>query len=371
MAAFGLRRRFATLVAASLSSLVIALAPAPARADDAVAGGPVPASPSPWVDQGATVPLPTATAAIPDPSTAAAVIEAESDPAEAAPAPSRARKWGSLGGVIGVYAAATTYMYFAWYYGQPGLANFKWGGDGYFGEETYAGGADKVGHAWANAFWSRIPAEILLWGGWSRKQAAAIASGMTLALFTYVEVKDGLYYQFSPGDQIANMLGAGLTAVLVNYPRVDDLIDFRVEYFPSRQYLDLLDGKRPPEDPTMPHQTSLNFVEDYSGQRYLLALHLGALPWLEEQRWAKLVDVAVGFETRGYKPTPVEEGVEREQHLFLGLSLNLQGVFDTLLGDQRSGAGKTVRQMGHGVFEVFNAPFTSAALLGPTRSPDR
>src|SRR5262249_13436408 len=146
---------------------------------------------------------------------------------------------------------------------------------------------------------------------------------------------------FSPGDEVANTLGAGLTALLVNFPRVDELVDFRVEYFPSRQYLDLLDGRRPPEDPTMPHQVSLNFVEDYSGQPYLLALHLGALPGLEDQAWGKRVDVAVGYETRGYKRTPIED-VDREQHLFLGVSLNLQGVFDTGVAGKR-GAAKTVR----------------------------
>jgi hypothetical protein len=210
-----------------------------------------------------------------------------------------------------------------------------------------------------------------LWGGWERWKAGAIASGMTLGLFTLVEVKDGFYYQFSPGDAIFNTLGAALNAAMVTWPRVDELIDFRVEYFPSKDYLDLVAGKRPAvEDPTMPHQTSLNIVEDYSGQRYLLALHLGALPGLRDQRWARLIDAAVGYETDRYKPDPVEPGARRTEHLFLGLSFNMQGLIDMTLSGRKSFVARKGRTIGRTVFEVFNPPFASAAIVGGTRSPD-
>jgi hypothetical protein len=347
-----------------LSSLVITLA----MTATVVADGDDAPDRSPWIDQGGSVPLPTSTASIPDPATAAAGLSADPDAGVTATTerPSRLRRYGSLAGVIGVYAAATTYMYFAWYHGQPNLPEFTVGGDGYFGRDTYAGGADKVGHAWANTMWSRLTAEILLWGGWERWKAGLIAPAMTAGLFTLVEVKDGFYYEFSPGDAIANVLGAGLTAAMVNFPRLDELIDFRVEYYPSRQYLDLLAGKRPPgEDPTMPRQISLNFAEDYSGQRYLLALHLGGLPGLRGQTWARLVDVAVGYETKGYKPDPIETDVERERHLFLGVSVNLQGVIDLALGGRRSRPARVGHTVGHIVTEFFNPPFGSAAIVGP------
>ena len=360
--------RIRAVATAWLSSLVIVLmAPAsrPAHADG---------DRSPWVDEGA-LPVPgtvPSAPSIPDPGTTAAAIEDHrlGIETELRP-PSRARKWGSFGGVVGVYAAATTYMYFAWYHGQPDLPAFKFGGDGYFGADTYAGGADKVGHAWANLMWSRLSSEILLWGGWERWKAGAIGSGITLGLFTLVEVKDGFYYQFSPGDAIFNTLGAALSFAMVTWPRVDELIDFRVEYFPSGDYLDLVAGKRPAnEDPTMPHQTSLNFVEDYSGQRYLLALHLGALPGLRDQRWAHLVDGVVGYETDRYKPDPVEPGARRSEHLFLGVSFNMQGLIDMALAGKRGGVARKSRSVGHLVFEVFNPPFASAAVVGTTRSPD-
>jgi hypothetical protein len=336
------------------SSLIIAAAAVSARADETTFG----------VDQGGTVPVP--------PSAAAESLIAPEPPAIAASvaAPSRLRKWGSLGGVTGVYASAATYMYFAWYHGQPNLPSFKFGGDGYFGEDTYAAGVDKLGHGWANLMLSRLTSEILIWGGWKPWKAGLLASSMTLGLFTLFEVKDGFYYEFSPGDAVFNTLGAGLNVAMLACPPLDELIDFRVEYFPSKEYLALLDGKRPPEDPGMPRQISLNFVEDYSGQRYLLALHLGALPWLRGHTWARLVDVAVGYESDKYKPDPIDADVGRSQHLFLGLSVNMQGVIDLALADRQHVLARKGAAVGHLVFELLNPPFGSAAVVGATRSAD-
>ena len=358
MVPFGQGRRIAP---AWLSSLVIALAASTAIADNPPSGV---EEGTPWLDRGASLPLGSATVSTsdpgtPDPGEPAAEVTASLRP------PSRLKKYGSLAGIVGVYAAASTYMYFAWYYGQPGKS-FKFGGDGYFGADTYAGGADKLGHAWANLMWSRLTGDILVAGGWERWKAALIAPGITLGLFTLVELKDGVFYEFSPGDAIANTLGATLSGLMIRYPRVDELLDFRVEYWPSQQYIDLWNGLRPPIDPEEPHQVTLNIAEDYSGQRYLLALHLGALPGLRAQKWARLVDVAVGYETKGYKPDPIEPDVDRTRHLFVGLTFNAQGLFDLALGGRRSRPARIAHTMTHEVFEFFNVPYTSAAVAGPT-----
>jgi hypothetical protein len=261
-------------------------------------------------------------------------------------------------------------MYFAWYHGQPDLPSLKLGGDGYFGERSYAGGVDKLGHAWATLALSRLTSDILIWGGWKPWKAGLIASSMTLGLFTAFEVKDGFYTELSPGDALFNALGAGLNVVMLVYPPLDELIDLRVEYFPSKEYRQLLDGRRPAQDPAAPRQISLNFVEDYSGQRYLLALHLGALPGLRRQPWARLIDVAVGYESDKYKPDPIDTDVRRSQHLFLGLAVNMQGLIDLALVNRRDVAGSRLRAVGHLVFEFVNPPFGSAAVVGAARSPD-
>jgi hypothetical protein len=130
-------------------------------------------------------------------------------------------------------------------------------------------------------------------------------------------------------------------------------------------------GRRPPQEPGQPHQVSLNFVEDYSGQRYLLALHLGALPGLHGRIWARVLDVAVGYEARGYKPDRMDPGTPRTQHLFVGLTVNMQGVLDVLLADRAAGPAAAARAAGHLVFELVNPPYGSIAVAGASRSPDR
>jgi hypothetical protein len=273
------------------------------------------------------------------------------------------RRWLSLGAVGGLYAGLSTWAYFAWYYNVPNLQSFKVGGDGWFGPETYAGGADKLGHVWANLALARGTAELLRWGGWKPLPASAIGAGLSWAFFFFVEIKDGYYYQLSPGDLAGNTAGALLAMAMTNWPAVDDALDFRVQYYPSEEYLTALrdDG-------------DIDVAEDYSGQTYLLAFHLSALPDLRDYgAWkylSRYVDVAVGYETRRYRPVPEDrESAVRKQSMYIGLTLNLQGVIDHALKGRRGGA-KFARQIGHGVFELMNAPYTTLPLLGGSRSPD-
>jgi hypothetical protein len=197
-------------------------------------------------------------------------------------------------------------------------------------------------------------------GGWKSLESSLIASSLALGFFTFVEFKDAYYYQFSPGDQIANTMGAMLALVLSMSPRADELFDFRVEYYPSKEYRRALS-----------ESGDVDVAEDYSGQRYLAALHVGALPGLQRPnlRWLRLFDVAVGFETKLYKPEPPDpDAVSPTQHLFLGVSFNAQGALDWALGRARSKPARVGRALGHGLFEVMNPPFSSLAVAGPTRT---
>jgi len=272
--------------------------------------------------------------------------------------------------LAGLYAGFATWTYFAWYRkgcrAEPRECNeFVWGRDGSFGVETYAGGADKLGHAWATMGLARLGTEILdQWGGYDRRKAALIGTGLSQLLFTGVELRDGFTYQFSYWDGTFNTLGAVLGFAQSTWPRFDELVDFRVQYFPSRGYQTRFKGG------------DVDVAEDYSGQTYLLALHLGAFHGLRDSRWgwwSRYVDLAVGFETRGYKPEPPyvvdPEDPERQdyphrQTMFIGVTLNAQGVFDRLL-ERRPRARKTM----HALLEVFNLPYTTLPVLDRTRRP--
>ena len=273
--------------------------------------------------------------------------------------------------LAGFYAGFSAWTYFAWY--RKGCrpepkpcSDFLWGRDGSFGATTYAGGADKLGHWWATMALARLGTETLYqWGGYDRTASILVGTALSEALFLGVEIRDGFSYQFSYWDFAFDTIGAGVALAQSLWPRFDELVDFRVQYWPSKAYRDQLEGG------------NVNIAEDYSGETYLLALHLGALPGLRGARWAgwsRYVDLAVGFETRGYKPEPpytvdpedpTKQEYPRRQTLFLGVTLNAQGVFDRLL-DRRA---PRARKITHGLFEVFNLPFTTLPVLDGTRRP--
>src|SRR5438046_10625331 len=54
------------------------------------------------------------------------------------------------------YATFAVWMFVAWYSKHKPLSKFRWGGDGWMGPTTYAGGADKLGHAWAATAPARV-----------------------------------------------------------------------------------------------------------------------------------------------------------------------------------------------------------------------
>jgi len=302
---------------------------------------------SPWID-------------LAPPSSAVNVLEHRvSEPEQAA------HPVAAAATLAGMYALFAGWMYVAWYEHHHPLAQFKWGGDGWVGDQTYAGGADKLGHAWSTMSLARLGTEMLdQWGGYDRTKANVVSTIASELLFTGVEVKDGFYYEFSFSDLTGDTLGALAAFALSQWPRLDELFDYRVEYWPSTMYLRKLDGASP--CPTG-GCSKWNVAEDYSGQTYQLALHLGAIGpirGLPGGAIARFVDVAAGFGSRNYKPdavTPADMAAapgRPTQELFLGVTLNAQGLLDDLLESRTP----KLRKVTHGLFEVFSVPFTYPAV---------
>ncbi len=262
------------------------------------------------------------------------------------------------------YAVFTAWMFVAWYKHHKPLEKFRWGGDGWMGPTTYAGGADKLGHAWSTMALARLGTVILNdWGGYARRKAALVSATLSQILFTGVEVKDGFYYEFSFSDLTGDTIGALLAAVFDLFPRVNELFGFRVDYWPSVMYKRKLAGTSPCPAGGC---SRWNIAEDYSGQTYLAALHLGGIAAVRNKIGpaARFVDVAGGFGTRNYRPLPDRDITETpHQDLFLGLAFNAQGFFDWLLEDR----APKLRKVAHGLFEVFQMPKSTVRLLQTDR----
>ena len=268
------------------------------------------------------------------------------------------------------YTGFAIWAYFAWYRNHPPLEDYKFGGDGMFGVETYAGGADKLGHTWATMSLARMGTAILTEGGWDHTRSTLLSAALSEALFLNVEIRDGFYFEFSFGDLSMDTVGMAMAILLDLSPRLDEMFDFRVQYFPSARYLDNLDGSPNRNGtPSCPKTacSKWNIAEDYSGQTYLLAFHLASIHSLRDSEygaWSRFVDVGVGFQTRDYKPPPdPTDRISAHQTLYLGVSLNVQGAIDYFL---RDGNHEGLRKVGHGLFEVFNLPYTIEG-VGVTR----
>jgi hypothetical protein len=250
------------------------------------------------------------------------------------------------------YATIGTWAYFAWFYGKKGTDHPLYTLEG-FGVNTYAGGADKCGHFWGSYMLSRVTTEALVAGGWRRLPSSLVAVGISQVIFTLSEVKDSFIYQFEYGDIIANVSGAGFALLTENVPIIDRLFDFRLQYIPSREYLHLL------------RHGNIDGFQDYSGQSYMLAMHLSGIPGFVDQPWGwwgRYVDVVLGFETRNYAPQPDDLTQPRYQRLYGGIALNMQGVLRSLFKDS------TGRRLGIGAFEFVSIPGTTFRYFEASRN---
>jgi hypothetical protein len=276
---------------------------------------------------------------------------AHADPAEEKqPEP---KHFGKLAAVVttgAIYSTFGVYAYFAWFYEKPQvpfyvISDFR--DEGPFALYSYAGGADKWGHAWSNYVLTRGTTELLVGGGWDKFDSSLAAAGLDLAWFTLSELKDGVTVGFETGDETMNVAGAALGVVMENVPALDRLFDFRLAYLPSPVYLHLA-AKEP-----FHHNGGLDIGQDYTGQSYMLALHLGALPHVTESPWSywtKYADLVVGFETRHYSPPEEHQTFFAYQTFYLGVALNVQALLN--------GRG-TARAIGRGITEVYSLPATT------------
>jgi hypothetical protein len=260
----------------------------------------------------------------------------------------------SAAGTAGVYLGLYGWVTLAWYVRSTNSGTFSMHEEGWFGRDTYAGGADKVGHTWGNYVMTRGVSQILQNGGWPRRASILTAGGLAFTFFAFSEVKDGYtkQYGFSTGDVLCNAIGVATGMVFELSPELDRRLDFKISYFPSAAFRARLEKDGP-----------FNSPEDYSGQTMLLAYHLGSIDGLVRNvSWARYVDLSVGYQTRGYRP--VIEGSERSQDLFAGVSLNLQGVLDRVVTGRAAGAV-------HFMTEMYQVPYTTlrAGALERTSPP--
>lgn len=225
-----------------------------------------------------------------------------------------------------------------------GVADWDWGSsrfhfhpEGWFGRDTGSGGTDKLGHAFSSYGLTNLFADKLMREGRSPERAALSAALTTQALMLYVEAFDGVSgdHGFAREDVVMNLLGTGLAAARITSPRLRELVDYRMEYWPSGYK-----GFRP--------------LSDYAGQKYLLAWKLGGLDALRDTP-LRYLELQTGYYARGFSDGEYADGRSRVRRTFVGIGVNLAELF---FGRAAAGDGEW-RRGGRFFLEHIQLPGTA------------
>lgn len=214
----------------------------------------------------------------------------------------------SVGFATGVLLWGTS----AWWSGDD-LDSFRvYKGAGFFGRDTYAGGADKVGHAYSAYVSTALVAFTYESLGLDRTRAAWWAGVFSFVLFNGFELIDGFdsRFGFEPGDVLMNTLGVGLGVLTRLSPTVGSLLAFRLGYWPTQDFL----GH---------DRTVTKFINDYSGMTFHLDVRLKGVMEVAGRDPGLLRYGLVGFAFRTENYSPIRRDAERRQLLGLHLGLSL------------------------------------------------
>lgn len=202
--------------------------------------------------------------------------------------------------------------------------------EGWFGADTHAGGADKMGHL----YMSYLLSESMVWdlkrnGVPQAEDKAALAS---LGAMTLIEVGDASSskYGFSGEDLLADAVGVGASWWLSKNPAWGEKIDLRMEYWPSPGFSGKFDA-----------------AADYSGMKHLLAIKGDGFSQLKGTP-LEYLELHAGYYTRGFRSYDAGHWDIPERHTYVGVGLNLPRIFG-----KETVAGK--------FFQYYQVPHTYVA----------
>lgn len=219
---------------------------------------------------------------------------------------------------------------------------FHYTREGGLERDSYVGGMDKWGHLWGCLMIHRGISGMLRWCGFDKGWATLCGAVFVQGMFLFAEIEDAYYdYGWSDSDMLFNLLGSALAVALDLVPWLDDLVDFRLWYWPT-PYL----AKR-----------DYNAAEDYSGQRYFLVFKGGGVPWVRETS-LRFLEFYIGYEAPGYRRN--REKLER--HVFAGFSLDVMAVLDELVF-QPTHLPPEARGMAGFVFEHWHPDMVHAPVV--------
>lgn len=229
---------------------------------------------------------------------------------------------GSLSG--GFTLGSFLFLNKAWY------SNYQQQGFHFFNDWGEWMQTDKMGHTLSTYAGCRVAGDLWQWAGLSRRKAAWVSAGSSMAYLTMVEMLDGFSekWGFSTGDMLFNSAGAGLYLAQElgwEEQRVMVKLGYRGIRHDASYKLrtDDLFGTTGPE----------RFLKDYNAQTLWLSANLRA--FFPDSRLPPWLNLAVGHNARmmlgGRENRWVDASgrlvdrsdVERYRRLFLSLDVDL------------------------------------------------
>jgi hypothetical protein len=226
------------------------------------------------------------------------------------------------------------------------------GHEGWFGEDTNLGGADKAGHCLAHYIVQRSLYSTFNWteNGGNRKWVYSIGTTMTIGLF--IEIGDSFTskYGFSFEDLTVDYIGILIGAALDYSPIADGFIGLSGRYIPTKQYKH---GFRHYNKATR----ALDFVDDYSGWTYFVNFKLAGFErvGVHLPLALRLIQFDFGYRTKGYCSYDRERWAnpKRERDIVFGISLNSAQLLEESWGSNEKGG---LYNTGHKFLEYYHVP---------------
>lgn len=208
--------------------------------------------------------------------------------------------------------------------------------EGWFGRDTYVGGADKASHFVSYYAVTRIMNEYNLAFGASRDQAPLLAAGVSVLAGLATEIGDGTNrYGFSWEDLTMDTLGAAAGLAVLHF-RVADLIGFRYGLVPY------------------PETDQFGLGKDYSAEIYAADLKIAGLGHRMHFNPgpARFLLLSTTYGTKGYPYSPPEV---RQRQVGIELGVNFGEVL-TVLGVPRQKWWGVVL---YTLFDIIRIPYTA------------
>lgn len=176
----------------------------------------------------------------------------------------------------------------------------------------YALGLDKIGHAYGTAVISHFFSSGLQAANVNQELSVWLGAFGGFSMQMYVEIQDGFAptdkitgepkWGFSPGDAVANFIGASYFVARYYYPYLNNF-QLRASYYPSEA---MRNGEKPDN----------NISDDYDGQKMWLAFRMkNLLPSSLAEYWPSFLMLSAGYAVSGIGDNATEAGLQQSYYL--------------------------------------------------------